>query len=121
MSALSFEDDHFRSRVAIRCSLLREMHASLGTHLIHTSAYHPQTDGQTERVNKILEYMLRACVMDYPSSWDKNLPWAEFSYNNIYQESLKKAPFEALYGRQCHTPLNWIELGESYIWPRHCC
>jgi hypothetical protein len=115
MSALSFEDDHFRSRVAIRCSLLREMHASLGTHLIHTSAYHPQTDGQTERVNKILEYMLRACVMDYPSSWDKNLPWAEFSYNNIYQESLKKAPFEALYGRQCHTPLNWIELGEKAI------
>jgi transposase InsO family protein len=75
-----------------------QLHVSLGTHLIHSSAYHPQTDGQTERVNKILEDMLRACVMEYPGSWDKNLPWAEFSYNNSYQESLKMAPFEALYG-----------------------
>jgi hypothetical protein len=67
--------------------------------LIHSSAYHPQTDGQTERVNQILEDMLRACVMEYPHSWDKNLSWAEFSYNNSYQESLKMTPFEALYGR----------------------
>jgi hypothetical protein len=55
-------------------------------------------DGQTERVNQILEDMLRAYVMEYPGSWDKNLSWAEFSYNNSYQESLKMAPFEALYG-----------------------
>jgi transposase InsO family protein len=75
-----------------------QLHASLGTHLIHSSAYHPQTDGQTERVNQILEDMPRACVMEYPGSWDKNLPWAEFSYNNSYQESLKMTPFEALYG-----------------------
>jgi transposase InsO family protein len=94
-----------------------QLHASLGTHLIHSSAYHSQTDGQTERVNQILEDMLRACVMEYPSSWDKNLPWAEFSYNNSnsYQESLKMAPFEALYGRQCRTPLNWIEPGAKAI------
>jgi hypothetical protein len=59
--------------------------------------------------------MLRACVMEYLVSWDKNLPWAEFSYNNNYQESLKMAQFEALYGRQCHTPLNWIELGEKAV------
>jgi transposase InsO family protein len=89
--------------------------ASLGTRLIHSSAYHPQTDGQTERVNQILEDMLSACVLECPGSWDKNLPWAEFSYNNRYQESLKMAPFKALYGRQCHTPLNWIELGEEAI------
>jgi hypothetical protein len=88
---------------------------SLVTQLIHSSAYHPQTDGQTERVNHILEDMLRACVMEYPGSWDKNLPWAEFSYNNSYQESLKMAPFEALYGQQCRTPLNWIEPGEKAI------
>jgi hypothetical protein len=75
-----------------------QLHASPGTHLIHSSAYHPQTDGQTERVNQILEDMLKACVMEYPGSWDKNLSWAEFSYNNSYQESLKMAPFEALYG-----------------------
>jgi hypothetical protein len=55
-------------------------------------------DGQTERVNQILEDMLRDCVMEYPGSWDKNLSWAEFSYNNSYQESLKMTPFEALYG-----------------------
>jgi hypothetical protein len=53
--------------------------------------------------------------MEYPDSWDKNLPWAEFSYNNSYQESLKMAPFEVLYGRRCHTPLNWIEPGEKVI------
>jgi hypothetical protein len=53
--------------------------------------------------------MLRACVIEYPSSWDKNLPWAEFSYNNSYYESLKMTLFEVLYGCQCRTPLNWIE------------
>jgi hypothetical protein len=92
-----------------------QLHASLGTHLIHSSAYHPQTDGQIERVNQILEDMLRACVMEYPGSWDKNLPWAEFSYNNSYQESLKMAPFKVLYGRKCHTSLNWIKPGEKAI------
>jgi hypothetical protein len=92
-----------------------QLHASLRTHLIHSSAYHPQKDGQTEWVNQILEDMLRACVMEYSGSWDKNLQWAEFSYNNSYQESLKMAPFEALYGRQCHTPLNWIEPIEKAI------
>jgi hypothetical protein len=70
-----------------------KLHTSLRTHLVHNSTYHLQTDGQTERVNKILEDVLRDCVMEYPGSWDKNLPWAEFSYNNSYQESLKMAPF----------------------------
>jgi hypothetical protein len=92
-----------------------QLHASLGTHLIHSSVYHPQTDGQTERVNQILEDMLRACAMEYSGSWDKNLSWAEFLYNNSYQESLKMAPFETLYERQCCTPLNWIEPGEKTI------
>jgi hypothetical protein len=92
-----------------------QLHASRGTHLIHSSAYHPQADGQTEGVNQILKDMLRACVMEHSGSWDKNLSWAEFSYNNNYQESLKMAPFEALYGRKCRTPLNWIEPGEKAI------
>jgi hypothetical protein len=83
--------------------------------LIHSSTYHLQTDGQTEQVNQILEDMLSACVMEYPSSWDNNLPWAEFSYNNNYQESLKMAPFEVLYGHRCHTLLNWIEPREKVI------
>jgi hypothetical protein len=75
-----------------------QLHASLETRLIHSLAYHPQTDCQTEIVKQILQDMLRACVMEYSSSWDKNLSWVEFSYNNSYQESFKMAPFEALYG-----------------------
>jgi hypothetical protein len=59
--------------------------------------------------------MLRACVLEHQGSWDQNLPWAEFSYNNSYQESLKMAPFEVLYERRCHNPLNWIEPGEKVI------
>jgi hypothetical protein len=90
------------------------LHKSLGTKLLHSLAYHPQTSGQTERVNQILEDMLRSCVLEFPQKWDECLPLAEFSYNNSHQESIKMAPFEALYGRQCHTPLNWSEPGE--IW-----
>jgi hypothetical protein len=75
-----------------------QLHASLGTHLIHSSAYHPQTDGQTKQVNQILEDILRACILEHQGSWDQNLPWAEFLYNNSYQESLKMALFEVLYG-----------------------
>jgi transposase InsO family protein len=77
------------------------LHESLDTQLRFSSAYHPQTDGQTERVNQILEDMLRACALQYGRSWDKSLPYAEFSYNNSYQESLKMTPFEMLYGRRC--------------------
>jgi hypothetical protein len=72
-------------------------------------------DDQAEQVNQILKDMLRAYVLEHQGSWDQNLPWAEFSYNNCYQESLKMAPFEILYGRRCRTPLNWIEPGEKVI------
>jgi hypothetical protein len=72
-------------------------------------------DGQIERVNQILKDMLRACVLEHQGSWDQNLPQAKISYNNIYQESLKMAPFEVLYGCWCRTPLNWIEPGEKFI------
>jgi hypothetical protein len=88
------------------------LHHLLGTKLVRSSAYHPQTAGQTERVNQILEDMLWACVILSKGSWEKWLPLAEFSYNNSYQESIKMAPFEALYGRNCRTPLNWVEAGE---------
>jgi hypothetical protein len=70
-----------------------------------SSAYHPQTDGQTERTNQVLEDMLRACALKHGGSWDKSLPYAEFSYNNSYQASLKMLPFETLYGRKCRIPL----------------
>jgi transposase InsO family protein len=92
-----------------------QLHASLGTRLIHSSAYHPQIDGQAERVNQILEVMLRACVMNYPDKWVKCLSLVEFSYNNNYQESLRMSLFKALYGHRCRTPVNWIEPGERTI------
>jgi transposase InsO family protein len=91
-------------------SMFRErLHETLDTQLRFGSAYHPQTEGQTERVNQILEDMLRACALQYGRSWDKSLSYAEFSYHNSYQESLKMAPFEMLYGRRCRTPLFWSE------------
>jgi transposase InsO family protein len=86
-----------------------QLQESLGTKLIRSLAYHPQIDGQTERVNQIFEDMLRAYAVDYGKNWDKCLSLAELSYNNSYQSSLKMASFEALYGRRCRTPLNWIE------------
>jgi hypothetical protein len=92
-----------------------QLQSTLGTKLIQSSAYHPQKDGQTERVNQILEDMLRACIIHYGTNWDKCLALAEFSYNNSYQSSLQMSPFEALYGRRCRTPLNWSETGERKI------
>ncbi|WVZ97359.1 hypothetical protein U9M48_042906 [Paspalum notatum var. saurae] len=89
-----------------------QLQAALGTNLVRSSAYHPQTSGQVERVNQILEDMLRACALTYSTKWDDCLPLAEFAYNNNYQKSLEMAPFEALYGRRCRTPLNWSEPGE---------
>jgi hypothetical protein len=82
-----------------------KLHESMDTKLNFSSAYHPQTDGQTERTNQILEDMLRACALNYGKIWDKGLPYAEFSYNNSYQASIKMAPYEALYECQCRTPL----------------
>jgi hypothetical protein len=88
---------------------------ALDTQLRFSSAYHPQTDGQTKRVNHILEDMLRACALQYGRSCDRSLPYAEFSYNNSYQESLKIAPFEMLYGHRCQTSLFWNEMGERKV------
>jgi hypothetical protein len=81
------------------------LHETLDTQLRFSSAYHPQTDGQTERVNQILDGMLRTCALQYGRSWDKSLLYAEFSYNNSYQESLKMTLFDMLYGHRCRTPL----------------
>jgi hypothetical protein len=80
-----------------------------------SSTYHPQTDGQTKRVNQILEDMLRACAVQYGRSWDKSLSYAKFSYSNSYQESLKMASFEILYGRRCQTLLFWNDTREQKV------
>ncbi|WVZ58343.1 hypothetical protein U9M48_008622 [Paspalum notatum var. saurae] len=89
------------------------LQTALGTNLIRSSAYHPQTSGWDERVNQIRKDMLRACALTYSTKWDECLPLAEFAYNNSYQKSLEMAPFEALYGRRCRTPLNCSEPGEQ--------
>jgi hypothetical protein len=92
-----------------------KLHEVMDTKLNFSLAYHPQTDNQTERVNQILEDMLRACALKDKKSWDKSLLYAKFSYNNKYQESLKMSPFEVLYGHKCRTPLFWNELGENQV------
>nr|ABA94797.1 retrotransposon protein, putative, Ty3-gypsy subclass [Oryza sativa Japonica Group] len=93
----------------------KQLHETLGTDLNFSTAYHPQTDGQTERVNQILEDMLRACALDFEGTWDRCLPYAEFSYNNSYQASIQMSPNEAMFGRKCRTPLCWNEVGEALV------
>src|SRR4051812_20319252 len=88
---------------------------AMGTNIRFSTAFLPQTSGQVERVNQILEDMLRACVISFGMKWEDCLPYAEFSYNNSFQVSSGKAPFEILYGRKCRTPLNWSETGERQI------
>jgi transposase InsO family protein len=91
----------------------RSFHENMDMKLNFSTIYHPQTDGQTKRTNQVLEDMLRACALHHGGSWDKSLPYAEFSYNNSYQASLKMSPFEALYGRKYRTPLFWTRLEEN--------
>ncbi|GJW48747.1 reverse transcriptase domain-containing protein [Tanacetum coccineum] len=88
---------------------------ALGTRLDMSMDYHPQTDGQSERTIQTLEDMLRACMIDFGGSWDVHLPLAEFSYNNSYHSSIRCAPFEALYGRKCRSPVLWAEIRESRL------
>ncbi|GKD98374.1 putative reverse transcriptase domain-containing protein, partial [Tanacetum coccineum] len=77
--------------------------------------YHPETDGQSEWTIQTLKDMLRACVIDFGKGWVKHLPLAKFSYNNSYHASIKAAPYEALYGRKCRSPVCWAEVGEAQL------
>ncbi|TYJ96331.1 pol protein [Cucumis melo var. makuwa] len=88
---------------------------ALGMRLDFSTAFHPQTDGQTERFNQILEDMLRACVLEFSASWDSHLHLVEFTYNNSYQATIGMTPFEALYGRCCRSPVCWGEIGERRL------
>ncbi|GKA56732.1 putative reverse transcriptase domain-containing protein, partial [Tanacetum coccineum] len=94
---------------------LKEIVKALGTNLDMSTTYHPQTDGQSERTIQTLEDMLRACVIDFRKGWDRHLPLAEFSYNNSYHTSIKAAPYEALYGRKCRSPICWTEVGDNQL------
>ncbi|GJV20354.1 putative reverse transcriptase domain-containing protein [Tanacetum coccineum] len=91
------------------------LHKALGTRLDMSTAYHPETDGQSERTIQTLEDMLRACVLDFGKNWDRHLPLVEFSYNNSYRTSIKAAPFEALYGRKCRSPVYWAEVRDAQL------
>jgi hypothetical protein len=95
--------------------LWKAVQNSFKTKTNFSTAFHPQTDGQTERVNQVLEDMLRMCILDFGGSWVKHIPLVEFAYNNSYQASIGMAPFEALYGRPCRTPLCWSETGDSAL------
>ncbi|GJR02126.1 putative reverse transcriptase domain-containing protein [Tanacetum coccineum] len=93
----------------------RLLQNALGTNLDMSTAYHPQTDGQSERIIQTFEDMLHACVIDLKKGWVSHLPLVEFSYNNSYHARIKAAPFKALYGRKWHSPVCWIEVGEAQI------
>ena len=86
---------------------------ALGTDIRLSTAFHPQTDGQTERTIQLLEDMLRACTLDFTGNWERHLPLVEFAYNNSYQASIEMAPYEALYGRPCRSPVCWTDAGET--------
>nr|GFA75072.1 putative reverse transcriptase domain-containing protein [Tanacetum cinerariifolium] len=91
----------------------RSLQNALGTRLDMSIAYHPETDGQSERTIQTLEDMLRVCAIDFGKGWVNHLPLVEFSYNNSYHATIKAAPFEALYGRKCRSPVCWTEVGEA--------
>ncbi|KAI3773918.1 hypothetical protein L1987_48457 [Smallanthus sonchifolius] len=103
------QDARFTSR------FWQSLQKALGTRLDMSTAYHPQTDGQTERTIQTIEDMQRACVIDFGNTWESHLPLVEFSYNNSYHTSIKAAPFEALYGRECLSPICWAEVGDSQL------
>nr|GEW25182.1 putative reverse transcriptase domain-containing protein [Tanacetum cinerariifolium] len=96
-------------------NFLRLFQKALGTDISMSTAYHPETDGQSERTIQSLEDILRACMIDFGKGWVKHLPLCEFSYNNSYHTSIKAAPYEALYGRKCRSSLCWAEVGESQL------
>nr|GEZ46332.1 reverse transcriptase domain-containing protein [Tanacetum cinerariifolium] len=109
VSIISDRDSHFTSR------FWRSLQEALGTNLDISIAYHPQTDGQSEMTIQTLEDMLRACVIEFGSSWDRHLPLVEFLYNNSYHASIKDAQNEALYERKCRSPVCWSEVGDSQL------
>ncbi|GKC79661.1 putative reverse transcriptase domain-containing protein [Tanacetum coccineum] len=108
ISIVSDRDSRFTSEFWM--SLQR----ALGTRLDMCTAYHPQTDGQSKRIIQTLEDMLRACVIDFGSSWDRQFPLVKFSYNNSYHSSIKAAPFEALYGRKIGLVAYKLKLPEKF-------
>ncbi|GJS51090.1 putative reverse transcriptase domain-containing protein [Tanacetum coccineum] len=109
ISIISDRDSHFTSR------FWQSLQNALGTQLDMSTEYHLETNGQSERTIQTLEDMLRACVIDFRKGWEKYLPLVEFSYNNSYHASIKAAPFEALYGQKCRSPVCWAKVGDVQL------
>ena len=109
LTIISDRDPRFTSR------FWESLQAALGTELRWSTAFHPQTDGQSERTIQTLEDMLRACALDWSHDWEKHLPLVEFAYNNSTHSSIGMAPYEALYGRPCRSPVCWAEVGERQL------
>ncbi|GJS79768.1 putative reverse transcriptase domain-containing protein [Tanacetum coccineum] len=121
------EDLHVVSRHGVLVSIISDrdgrftshfwqsLQKALGTRLDMNMAYHPQTNGQSERTIQTLKDILRACVLDFKKGWDRHLLLVEFSYKNNYHASIKAAPFEALYGRKCRSPICWAKVGDSQL------
>ncbi|GKD09208.1 putative reverse transcriptase domain-containing protein, partial [Tanacetum coccineum] len=94
---------------------VKALNKALGTRLDMSTAYHPETDSQSERTIQTLEDMLCAYVLDFGKNWDRYLLLVEFSYNNSYHTSIKAAPFEALYGRKCRSPVCWAKVRDAQL------
>ena len=105
VSIVSDRDPIFTSR------FWKTLHRALGTNIYFSTAFHPQTDGQSERTIQTLEDMLQACVLEFQGSWDDYLALMEFAYNNHYHSSISMPPYEALYGRKCRCLMSWDEEG----------
>ena len=109
LSIVSDRDPRFTS------NFWRSLQRALSTELHLSTAYHPQTNGQSERTIQTMEDMLRSCSLDFQGSWDQHLPLVEFSYNNSYHSSIQMAPYEALYGKKCRNPSCWDDVGERKL------
>ena len=114
LTIVSDRDSRFTSR------FWKSLQEQLGTKLCLSTAYHPQTDGQSERTIQTLEDMLRARTLEFLGNWDEHLPLVEFSYNNSFHSSIKMAPYQALYGQKSRTPFCCLRMGKSSLWdPRY--
>lgn len=109
LSIISYRDLRFTSRFQ------KKLQEALGTKLNFSTAFQPQTDGQSKRIIQILEDMLHCCILEFEGSWEKYLPLIEFVYNNSFQTSIKMAPYKPLYGHKCRTPFYQAELSEKKI------
>ena len=109
MSIVSDRDPKFTAH------FWKSFQKAMGTRLMISTVFHPQTNGKSKRTTQVLNDMLRACVLNHKGSWEEHLPLVEFAYNNSYQVSIQMTPYKALYGRLCRSPICWIEVGESSI------